>query len=882
MKKYFFSLTLGSIIWAAPVVPLDTYAIQSTKELTSIYSIEYASLMKSIRQYQHNILSLYSHDFGYQLDDTLYAGFASSHNQISNAFSTQIPFNAQIHYMGGADTLDYFSSASWLKMIMIHETAHNYQLNPKENVPAKLAHKLVGNTPVSGIGPFPLFPLPNYFIGSFILEGNAVLNESRFGMGGRLFSGYALAQNILLAKAGKLIPKFVFNNQMEYPYHEQWYLVGGHFQAFLAKKYGLKKVNHFFKKYAEQYLPFFLNKTFENYYGKSFDVLLDSFKCELLATHQGFQKTKGNVVAQSQVFLPLNASKERVYTLISNAKDAPKILEIYKDKGNQEVSLKTTTLPLGELFYTQGKYVSQSTRMVSPTRVTKGLYDSDATLIEHTDSKVLQGYMPDGRMVYIDVKRSLEYPHIYIDGVFYDTAHSRVLVDKKGNLYYFKQQKNQRVLYKNKKKIFSMPGYYGYVADVDSEGNIYFIANSTHGTTLYKLKNHTLMRIGKGDDIVDMKLLDKERILLCTVADHGFEYKIIKQIEKSEKIASFQYSFENKYDKEILSTKDFTHHTDKSLKTYIPLLQLRYSALNQNMIWDEHGFSGQFNANFSDPLMQNKFNIFASLQAEHTLVGMGYENSENILQFGASVIGIFNDKDNLYRNYGYHIHLRYPFLQSGYWNAAIKTSYISPYDRQYQNIWHASMDIENRQQFGISKYPNRLHKLKIFTAQDSENYYYGGTYAFMHALIGQSYFSLKATYMQSQMSNNKSKQGIEIGDFIAPFSPNAIKLEMYNLDKSLYANEVGVGEIGLYKVFDASAYFFPFPLSIQRESVYTKYKSYHITSDNVQQSYTETTLGLDLDVLLYHSSTLPVQFEWIHNKDVKNKDKFRVQIGMNF
>jgi len=50
-----------------------------------------------------------------------------------------------------------------------------------------MAHRVLGNTPFTHIGILPIFPIPNIMINPFLLEGNAVLNESRFGNGGRLY-----------------------------------------------------------------------------------------------------------------------------------------------------------------------------------------------------------------------------------------------------------------------------------------------------------------------------------------------------------------------------------------------------------------------------------------------------------------------------------------------------------------------------------------------------------------------------------------------------------------------------------------------------------------------------------------------------------------------
>ncbi len=92
----------------------------------------------------------------------------------------------------------------------------------------------------------------------FLLEGNAVLNESRFGNGGRLYSGYALAELIEMANGGLITPELTYNSTLEFPYGEKSYLIGGFFQKFLADRYGIDRVNSYFKSYSKQTIPIYL------------------------------------------------------------------------------------------------------------------------------------------------------------------------------------------------------------------------------------------------------------------------------------------------------------------------------------------------------------------------------------------------------------------------------------------------------------------------------------------------------------------------------------------------------------------------------------------------------------------------------------------------
>lgn len=131
-KKSLVGLCLGMVLLCGSgVVVPDDYYISDDKEKAYVYTQEYVPIVSDFKEYQGDIIQAYEKEYGYQLDEKLYVGLASHKNQIANAFSTQIPFNAQLFYGAGAGDIDYFCVSSWLKTLIIHETAHNFQLNPK-------------------------------------------------------------------------------------------------------------------------------------------------------------------------------------------------------------------------------------------------------------------------------------------------------------------------------------------------------------------------------------------------------------------------------------------------------------------------------------------------------------------------------------------------------------------------------------------------------------------------------------------------------------------------------------------------------------------------------------------------------------------------------
>jgi hypothetical protein len=888
MHKIILSLSLSTFLLAKGVVVPDDYVISDDEKLPYVYSDEYAGMMLDMKSYQEEVIAGYEKEYGFELDDKLYVGMASQNNQIANGFSTQFPFNSQLFYTSGAGLIDYFCATSWLKTLVIHETAHNFQLNPKENDLSRITHKVLGNTPFSMFGILPLFPVPNVTESSFVLEGNAVMNESRYGNGGRLFSGYALAEVVTLAKAGKITPELMYNSTLEFPYGEKFYMIGGFFQQFLVEKYGVEKVNGYFKTYSSQPFPFFTNWMFEEQYGKNFEELLAEFVEDIEAKHKGFEVTDGKTLARSQIFTPLNANDNEIYTLVGDRTSAPKILELHKE--NKQIAYKSGSWLVGEVFKRDKEYYVQSEAKTSPTKIVMGLFHEDATLVEGESSRVVQGYKPDGKEVYFDVKTSIENPHVYVDGKFYTQSHSSVHVDKKGDLYYFKQEGKKRILYKNKTALFDYEGHYGFVTDVDESGAIYFVASSKDGTTLYKFANGVSERVTKGDDVIEFKLLNSKEALVVTMGAEGYEYKLIT-LNGDEKEVATPYSphYKGALENSTLRNRNFsTDSKPLNSRPYTPLTQLRYSSLNQAMSYGSYeGFGLDVSANFADPLMQNSLSAILSYNKLRTIGGLRYDNQAHQLEFGGAVYGVKHDENKLgideERDYGYEAYLNLPFLATGYWRANASLAYTKAYDNIYREPLTMSLDIYNHKQYGFSKYANELNALSLFATKDRESSILGGTYSFKHDLFWQTYVGAKGTYMKSDEVDSFEEKGIEVSDGFSDLQSDKATLNMPTISKTYYAKEAKMAELSLAKVFDASLYFYSFPLSLQRESLYLKQRFYDIDfTDSVNRQYNESTVGIELDLLFLHNLTVPLNIEWIYNEDVRDREQVRFMFGLGF
>jgi len=886
MYKILLSLTLPLYLFSGELFVPDNYQINTSEKIDYIYTEEYAKVLPQIKAYQEHIMNQYEKEFGFRLDEKMQVGIASNRNQIANAMATPTPLNLQFLYGAGAGNVDYFCFDSWMKTLLVHETAHNYQLNPKKNWISKVSHKVFGNTPFSSIGPFLMFPIPNMLENSFILEGNAVLNESRFGNGGRLYSGYALAEVVVMANAGEIRPEMMYNSTLRFPYGEKEYIIGGFFQKFLMEKYGIQKVNEYFKTYSGQIVPIFTSSVFKKQFGKPFKTLLSKFVEDIKQKHQGFKVTDGYIVAQSQFHLPFNSSDGEIYTLIGDYLSSPKIFKFYKS--SKIVEKKSGSWRKGEVFKIDGKYYTQTSSKTSPTKITMGLFDEGVFLKDGTDSKIIQGFMPDGREVFFDIGNSLEYPHIFVGDTFYDTSNSSVYVDRAGNLYYFKQDRNQRTLYRDKKPLFNYMGHYGFVTDVDAQGNIYFIAKSEHGSTAYLYDGSSTKRVTKGDDVIDLKLINRDEALVATITADGFRYQVVTLSPHSQSVTPTRYSIEDKSSKITKNIKMFKNSTPLESKEYNSLAQLRYSSLTQALGYNsQDGLMLSLQANFVDPLLQNSLTGLINYEENRTVVGLEYSNSASSVEFGASLFGV-EHKDGYFLNndkeddYGYSAYLHLPFLASGYWRGSATLDYTKAFNSIYRKPLTLSLDFLNHKQYGFSRYPNHLNQLSLFFSDDRENKTYGASYSWIHDLAWQTFIGLDASYMQSDISDMGVEKGIRISDELANIQEEKAQILMPTIDKTLYAKEATTAEISLRKTFDTPLYFFSSPVSLQRETLYLKHKVYDLELNQESKEFTESTLGLTSDVVFLNQYIVPISTEIIHNEDAIDDNLFRVSIFKEF
>lgn len=885
----------------ATVVPHDDgYYRAAAGSAELIFPREQQAVAEQAAALEQRLQQDYERSFGYRMDSPLYVGLMSSNNQIANGFSTQYPHNRQINYPGGAASVDYFSTTSWLDTLLFHETAHNYQVNAKDNPVSRSLFPVLGN----GMFMLPFFPaiVPNAFESSFMLEGNAVLNESRHGNGGRLYSGRFDALVHAQAQAGYLTPERVYNQTLYFPYGESSYVLGGHYQYYLAKQYGLDAANRYFKARSRYwYFPFVTNAPLQAAIGDNFDRTFSRWAQQETQQAQQAVMSEGEPLLTSQYFTALNSDDDDIYFLASpQAVRAP--MHVVLNRRSGAVQKQRSTFRAGELFRHDGETWSMASGYSTPWRIWQGLYSESAHLNGDSRGRIMQGFTAAGEPVYFDVASSFDQPQLYVGDAFYGQVNSSVEVHG-DDLYYFVQNGKQRTLYRNRTPLFRYEGYYGVVADVDSQGRVLFVANSEFGSSLYRVSEGSVSRVLAEDDIVAARLLDDEQVLAVAIqADHyGYFLRQLTPRSQAPHVRELGW--------DTAQTVDVAEGGEPAALSlahrYHALTGLRYSGTDLSLAWlldeddertpeDETDLHTLYNINvrFSDPLEQNQLSLFSYRDADLTRVaGAGYSNNQFFLIGGVKQYWVLDDQldretpPEEARNHGLSAELRLPLLQSGYWYGELAGTWYQDYHLAEREPLAVQWQLNRTTQFGNSYLPNKHFGVTAYQVDDRDDTTVGGTLSLMTDLPAEVYLGARGQFSRSDASVNfAERRGVELAEMEDYIANDPSRVVIPALEDTYYAERVTFGEASLSKVINLPLYSFRVPVSLRREALHLRYRRYDLDFGPVELALNQAIVGLDLELLLAHRAPVRFAFEYAYTDDdlITSEHSFQLVAGASF
>lgn len=511
------------------------YQLSVSRNLELIYSEDFKNYSVVFSDYIRQIDSQLSKVFPFRPADSGHGSvfFPSSRRQVSNASAAVYPFSSVTVYpSGSAGFMDRWSIFYWAEDVLIHEMTHIYQLSQNSKWDRRL-DRIIG--PIS---------YRNMLLGSFALEGSAVLNESIYGFGGRLFSGWARAFVFSQIKSDLPVKRVLKAYDDPFSTMEK-YLHGGYFFAYLQSQYGEEKVNRLF---AESGLSlnigfYALNNSLKSLFGKNLETLFENYKKHYLKMAQRQKSSPEPALLKSKTDLPMNSDESSIYFLISSAKSPPQL--IIFDKATKKITQRKINLPLGKVFYKEGAYYSSSNARTSSTSLEYSLFREGFKPLKKYNSQLVMDFRGE-KYVSLSTQDNHSQNSLLVNGDFWTAVHSSALMDSKGRVYYFKQNGPVRTLYRDKKPLARLSSYYAYPVEADEEG-LYFISSTKYGSSLFVYKEALgIFRLSKSDTISNARKIAGNEFLVSEVGPVHHTYKVISTQETLEKPFPYRYSFEKK------------------------------------------------------------------------------------------------------------------------------------------------------------------------------------------------------------------------------------------------------------------------------------------------------------------------------------------------
>lgn len=461
--------------------------------------------------------------------------FRSSREQRSIGSAKMLPLPAAHIYPTPVDVMDRFAFYNWHLDLLIHEMAHLYQMS----VQTDLSHWLSYILPKSLF----LFVYPNLASSPFIMEGHAVLLESLYGSGGRLFSGWTRAFVLAQLKEGISLSRIF--RQSAHPFSGlEKYHHGGYFFSYLLEKRGLKAVNSFFdfssRNIVFPFGYFAVNRAFKKSMGKSPASLFNEYKRAVRPMAMAQKSSSEPALLRSHISPPMNSDDENIYFLVSDKKSPPELVTV--NKKTKKISRKKTDLPEGKIFLIGKDYYSAGAGRTGTFLHQFSLFKEGFSPLKEYSSKYVQD-IRGGKILSMDSKEGLAEVRLELDGKLYSQTHSSAVLDHKGRPCYFRQKGSLRTLYRGKKPLRSFNSYYAFPAEADETG-IYFISATKYGSGLFVFRNGGVFRLSPSDTIVSArKLNEKGEFLAAEIGPDSYEYKIIQARPAPEEPFLYKYAF---------------------------------------------------------------------------------------------------------------------------------------------------------------------------------------------------------------------------------------------------------------------------------------------------------------------------------------------------
>lgn len=894
----FKHLILSFFIWSTlipyaaaneVVVPNDSdYFVFQKDNLYLVAPEAYMPYLPQTFEYMNEFVQRYTKSFNWTLDEKLYLVLASGNNQVANGFATVTPNLMTVFYPSGQLMLEEFAMYSWFLALTSHETAHLYQLNNKgseTNLNYK-AKPYFRNTPLL-VGPFgiPMFIHPNQFLPRFIVEGNAVMNESRLLKGGRLQSGRVRAITYALIKDKTIDYKFLLNETLDFPYGNEKYWFGGYLSAYLVEKYGVERTNQFFFTHGgEWFNPLMLRTPFINHFGESYAQALTNAMYRFAVEADKQVSSPEAPLTKGAMFGPMNHSKDQIYVLKSDALEERPKLVVY-DKATGQITETKIDLAMGKVFKLDGRgdkndWATATAASYKATRKAYGLYGPGLKVHrEYLDKMVLD--QRAGQTLTLDPIHSLLRNKISVNNQFWGESDSLPLLDEKGQVYDFVQDGTKRTLRKNQVALASFEAYDASLIEITDDGKVYFTGSTPYGSSLFVWNGKDIQRLSPSDTIVDAEIISDNKALVVETTSKGFTLKAIELNPVKGAPVAFVYKI-----------KEDPLPTNKGQLTDLQFNKRRYNGLLEDWRFSRvtvfapaiSAGLGSLEAEFVDPLLYHAMTLGYSHGLDNSHNGaITYRYTRylvNLLATAAYQEPItLNDKNEVIR----HGHNRIlgvglqstPWLQWRRWtSSAAVIGYYENQDYVEKKSLVSTLNLNYMRTYPRSYAPDRLlsltYKNKVssdltsWTKDDSGNL---GQLATNVNLGHQIFWSQTGSIASAEESSVKLQ---------ATSSLTGNYLEVQRLyDYYLTTRKLSAYRTGFLKSFYTPIYTTRFPVGLRRTAPYVEGQMLWL--DRSRKIF-EYQAGLQFETLLFQRIPLRAAISYA-NDDYRRQGGIQAQVA---
>ncbi len=853
----------------------DNYYVYRTPHVHYILTeSDFKYLPKLTAQMQRSE-KLFEKEFSWALDERTSLVVTSNKNQVANAFATMSPNNMVVFYKGGIDFLESSATPSWIDTLSSHEVAHVYQLNAKNQLGAFLK-KIFGNQtyiPIPVLS-WPIFISPTALLPTFIVEGNAVLNESRLNQGGRLLSGESLVLVSELIHSGKSDLPYLMNSNLEFPYGTEKYILGGFFQSYLADKYSFATLNRFFVNHAENNInPFDLKSSFAATFFAGYEKLYQDFQDSVRTKQKNYTAYRGSNLTTSLTKPEFKRIDDTIYFLTTLDAKSPNTLNLF-NTASKELSSQRSYLKSGRVYRVDNKLYTSTSYSQNERNIFFTLVDDKYDFNPLFKDKYVTD-IEGSNVSYFDMTQSFDRGVLYRNEEKIAETESKALLDKSGNIYYFKQESGLKVLYKNQEKLTSFESYYALLTDTIDANEIYFVSNSQNGSSLFCYCDGTIKRVLPYDNIMSAMKANNGYLVSFLNADRYH----VAFIEKQQAVDQKPFDIKNQLSAEYFKSHIPIEEPQISEKPtpYLSLSELRFSDYAMSFLYSKAHTTMLNSFNWIDPLFYSSLSATFSLSNKLAYNQLGFQYLPYATQFylsGTNETEFYFDETEKVTTNSYRFNIentllsqRFSSLKVGldfqgdsnkFFKNDISTAYIT---YQYYEAYFLNYRPYTQFSFTPSIEKSAGRTSQSYSLNASKNLFWD-----LYLSIGLSkndseYFKLEAA---SPTQNRFFKRGLSTPIYYS----------------TLYTSNVTQGDLELLYDVPYSKYFYRFPVSVRRLAPFVGFQKSHskeffYRTDIDDLSF--ATLGLEAELLVFHANPTRVR---LLSTEITIEDKTETRIGL--